>query len=128
MKTVYERASASMVRSLSLIGIALLSGCVTRMVDFTVISTKALSIGGEEGRQVVGEDCVPVVLAPVGTPNLKEAIDDAIEQAGPGYNAIKDGVVYWRNKSFFFGKSCYEVKGTPVKVSAPQAAGERSDQ
>lgn len=96
------------------------SGCALRVTDFTVISTKntMVSEGFERGSRVTGTNCVVVCLFPLGQPNLKEAIDDAIEKAGPGYDALVDGVVYYKNKSFFFGQVCYEVTGTPINSRA----------
>ena len=101
-----------------LLSILLLAGCSTRVTDFTVISTKSLGMDwSQKGHErVVGSHCRPVILVPLGVPNLKDAIDDAIEKAGTGYDALIDGVVYQRNKSFIFGSLCFEVEGTPVST------------
>ena len=92
------------------------TGCSRRMTDFTVISTKntVLAADGGAGKPVKGEDCVPVILVHLGEPSLKEAIDNAIESAGPGYDALVDGVVNHRYEYFFFGQDCWEVEGTAV--------------
>lgn len=101
----------------------LLSGCVTRMTDFTVISTKNVQVPSSSAQRVEAEDCVPVVLFPFGIPNLKTAIDRAIEKAGPQYDALIDGVVYSKNYSFLIGKICYTVEGTPISTrKAPVSA------
>ena len=99
--------------------LTLLAGCTRRIADFTVISTKNVSIENmtRAENRVVGEHCVPVFFFPIGAPDLKEAIDNAIEQAGPQYTALVDGVVYYKNKSFIFGTVCFEVEGTPVTTS-----------
>jgi hypothetical protein len=95
--------------------IALLSGCTVRIVDFTAISTKNTNIkASKTGQRVSAEDCVPVILFPLGIPNMKEAIDRAIEKAGPGYDALTDGVVYSVQQAFIFGRICYKVEGTPI--------------
>lgn len=105
--------------------VALLSGCVTRITDFTVISTKNVNVAfaAKANTRVTGTDCVYVVLIPLGMPNLKEAIDRAIEGAGPQYDGLIDGVVYHKNMSFLFGKVCYEVEGTPVGTKGSGSAG-----
>ncbi len=41
---------------------------------------------------------------------VKDAIDQAIEKAGPGYDALIDGVIYERLFK-------YKVTGTPIKTS-----------
>lgn len=64
--------------------------------------------------RVKGVDGKWLVLGFGGFPDMKEAIDDAIEQY-PGAVALSDGVV--RQKSWnviLFGKNQYIVEGTPV--------------
>ncbi len=96
---------------------ALFAGCSIRMVDFTVISTKNVKIPSTAiGPRVVGEDCIVVFLVPFGIPNMKEAIDNAIENAGPEYDALVDGVVYINNYHFLVGTQCYKVEGTPINT------------
>ena len=98
-------------------GVVLLSGCSMRIVDFTAISTKNVDIQSlETGNRVVGQDCAPIFLVPLGVPNMKTAIDRAIENAGPGYDALIDGVVYNLNQSFLIGRVCYRVEGTPIQT------------
>lgn len=55
-----------------------------------------------------------VLFFPLGSPNLKEAIDRAIEQY-PGAIALSDGVVkshFWW--CLFYGQDSYIVEGTPL--------------
>jgi carbohydrate-binding DOMON domain-containing protein len=101
------------------------TGCATRVTDFTAISTKNLTISGERGSRVTGKDCTWYALSiPLGAPNLKEAIDRAIEAGGPGVNALEDGVVYYKGwTAVLTGQMCYVVEGTAVKVKD----GARSD-
>lgn len=109
------------VLCLSVLLVVVLSGCTTRLTDFTVISTKNTELVHGQNRapeRVVGNSCVPVILVPIGVPNLKEAIDNAIEKAGSGYDALVDGVLYHKNQSFIFGQICYTVEGTPVSKKA----------
>ena len=107
-----------------LILVAAISGCTTRVTDFTVISTKnqQATTGFVMGQRASGEDCVPVIFVPIGTPNLKAAIDHTIENAGAGFDALVDGVVLYHNNSFVFGSICYEVQGTPINSKARKTA------
>jgi hypothetical protein len=92
------------------------TGCALRLTEFAAISTKSnmLNADSEQGVQVRGLDCVPVILVHWGEPSLKAAIDKAIESAGPGYDALIDGAVYHRYEYVFFGRDCWEVEGTAV--------------
>ncbi|HIT15414.1 MAG TPA: LysM peptidoglycan-binding domain-containing protein [Candidatus Avimuribaculum pullicola] len=94
--------------------------CTRRIVDFTVISSKNVPISDngiqmkKADSRVKGVDGKWIVLGFGGFPDMKEAIDDAIEQY-PGAVALSDGVV--RQKSWnviLFGKNKYIVEGTPV--------------
>lgn len=60
-------------------------------------------------------DKKPIILSiPIGSPNLKEAIDKAIEQCS-GAIALADGVVKSKFLYFFFyGQNSYIVEGTPL--------------
>jgi len=96
-------------------------GCATRLVDFTIISTKNIDLarGADFKRgstRVEGEDGVAIIIIiPTGTPNIKEAIDRAIEKV-PGAIALLDGVL--TSKSWYipyiFGECSYVVEGTPL--------------
>lgn len=123
-----EKRTLAFMRRFAAFGFVLLglSGCTTRVTDFTVISTKntALTVGHRKGNRVTGESCAVVVLFPFGIPSVKQAIDNAIENAGnPEYDALVDGVVYYKNHSFLFGEICYEVQGTAVVGAAARAEG-----
>lgn len=68
--------------------ILILSGCTQRLTDFTIISTKNVTLTMVKGERVKGEDCAYLLLGLIpltGTfqPNLKDAIDRAI-QSGKG--------------------------------------------
>jgi len=88
-----------------LIIVALVSVTTTftscRLVDFTVISSKNVILD-------VKKD-TPRVSAWGWT--IKDALDNAIEKAGPGYDALIDGVI---SHGVLAG---FRVKGTPIKTS-----------
>ena len=97
-----------------------LQGCTNRVTDFTIISSKNVDLSqiakyqrGDE--RVTGEDIAHIIIfIPTGIPNLKEAIDRAIESV-PGAVALVDGVVYMTNFNFLiYGQSKYTVEGTPL--------------
>ena len=92
-----------------------LVGCTVRLVDFTAISTKNVRMPTKgKGPRVAGRDCIPTLLAMFGgTPNMEEAIDKAIEKAGPDYDALVDGVVYKTSNPLM---DCYKVDGTPINT------------
>lgn len=101
--------------------VTMLAGCTTRLVDFTVISSKNidLSRGAEFKRhtgRVTGEDMVHIIIfIPTGVPNAKEALDKAIESV-PGAVALLDGVMTheWFYIPYIYGQSKYIVEGTPL--------------
>lgn len=99
-----------------------LGSCTHRLTDFTVISTKNIPLGEgvhtdfQKGtRRVKGVDVAHTVLfIPLGMPNMKEAIDKAIEQI-PGAIGLVDGVVKssgWT--ALVYGQNKYIVEGTPL--------------
>ncbi len=112
------------------VGLASLSACSARMIDFTVISSKNVSLDGQQRgtQRVTGSVCTPVIVFPIGQPDLKTAVDRAIESAGPPYNALVDGVVNYQDKSFIFGKVCFEVTGTPIAIVSDRPSPKRGDE
>ncbi|MDD2507837.1 hypothetical protein [Aliarcobacter skirrowii] len=108
------------VLSLVFITTLFLTGCTTRITDFTVISTKNVDLNSKSlkrgSERVIGEDPVYIIFFfPTGVSNLKEAIDDAIEKV-PGAVALVDGVVSLNHfyLPFLFGRTAYVVEGTPL--------------
>lgn len=96
------------------VGAMVLGGCTVRMVDFTMISTKNVKTPPQtKGNRVSGETCVFNWFGAV--PDLKSAIDRAIESAGPEYDALVDGVVYETGGLF---QTCFKVEGTPINTKA----------
>jgi hypothetical protein len=102
-----------------LLFVVVLSGCVTRLGDFTLISTKNvdLSKGASFQRgslRVKGEDVATIIIfIPTSVPNMKTAIDRAIETV-PGGIALLDAVLSMKAWWFIFGESGYIVEGTPL--------------
>jgi hypothetical protein len=97
-----------------------LSGCVTRLVDFTIISTKNIDLtkGASFERassKSKGEDVVcMIIFIPTGVPNIETALDRAIESV-PGAVALLDGVLSYKAWTILlFGQYGYIVEGTPL--------------
>ena len=95
-------------------------GCEQRMADFTVISTRNVDLSrmGEykKGAQRVrGKDYIPIIVVfrSLRDPNLKEAIDDALNEV-PGAVALIDGVIYRKKWWFIFGEDSLIIEGTPL--------------
>jgi hypothetical protein len=98
-------------------------GCSRRMIDFTIISSKNVDINTEaRGAMTEGSDWSHWLLfIPINLnlyPSLEEAIDRAIEAGGPEYDALMDGVLYWKNywALLFFGNG-FRVRGIPVNTT-----------
>lgn len=94
----------------------LLGGCTIRVADLTMASTKnynLVSSGFVKGERVQGEDTAPVVIVPLGIPNMKTAIDRAIEKNKCSV-ALTDVVITQLNQQFIFGRIGYRVEGTQV--------------
>jgi hypothetical protein len=115
-----------MTKKIGVATIALLaviySGCttVTRIGDFTIVSSKNIDLtrGADFKRgtnRVKGEDIVVITGFTVpSTPNMKTAIDRAIEYV-PGAVALLDGVISQKTVSYpFYTKMGYVVEGTPL--------------
>ena len=92
-------------------------GCSARRVtDFTLISTKNTLLTAHadtRGARIEGEDCSMTLF---GVPNMKTAIDDALDSAPDKYDALVDGVVWFEDRFFYV---CYRVEGTPIRARDP---------
>lgn len=96
------------------------SGCTMRVADMTIGSTKNYNINSTKfvkGKRVTGEDTYPVIIFPVGIPNVKAAMDNAIEQDKCAV-ALSDVVVSQLNHSFLFGSVGYRIEGDLVLDTA----------
>ena len=103
-----------------LIGLlAFASGCSQRLVDYTMISTKNIDLSRASSftrakQRVEGKDTIHIIIfIPTGVPNMKEAIDRAIESV-PGAIALVDGVLYHKGFWLLYGQSWYVIEGTPL--------------
>lgn len=98
-----------------------MSSCSHRLTDFTVISTRNVPLGNEAAslqkanQRVKGVDRTHTILFfPIGTPNMKEAIDKAIDKY-PGAIGLVDGVVKSKGWSvLLYGQNSFVVEGTPL--------------
>lgn len=127
-----------MKKSLVIAGLLVLvlgvSSCTHRLTDFTVISTKNVPLGNENvtlqksDKRVKGVDKSHMILfIPTGSPNMKEAIDKAIEQY-PGAVGLADGVIkskFWW--ALLYGQNSYIVEGTPLYEADVKGAGVPAD-
>jgi hypothetical protein len=99
----------------------LLTGCSTRLVDFTIISSKNIELSHGEylkpgPHRVKGEDRKHIIFfIPTGDPSVKEAMDRAIEGT-PNAVGLVDGVVTKEGWyiPYIYGQIWYEVEGTPL--------------
>ena len=99
----------------------ILTGCVNRIGDFTVASTKNMDIKKslhrvDESVRLTDRDTKHIILfIPTGQPNMKEAMDKAIEQkpgaVGLSNVTVKNGI-WWI--PYIYGQSWFEVEGNPV--------------
>lgn len=113
--------SKRIVGLLGILFIFMLVGCTQRMIDFTIISSKNVDLSRAaeftRGRErVEGKDTKYIIIfIPTGIPNMKEAVDRAIEKV-PGAVALVDGVltsVYWY-VPLIMGANSYVVEGLPL--------------
>lgn len=101
--------------------LSVLSGCTARIGDFTIISSKNIdwsqaSSFKRQFSRIEGVDkCHIIIFIPTGVPNMKEALDVAIESV-PGCVALLDGALYKRVWwiPYIYGQTSYIVEGTPL--------------
>ena len=88
------------INRIILISLSIIICSCGRLVDFTMISSKNVEINvKKDAPRVSGKGW-----------SVKDALDDAIEKAGPGFDALMDGVIYE-------GLFKYRVTGTPIKTT-----------
>lgn len=100
-----------------------LSSCVSRLGDFTFISSKNMDINSSQGFSTItnmrsrGKDTAHIVVAvPTGTCTPKEAMDKAIEKNGVncvGLSNVKIEHGFWYIP-YIYGQEWYAVEGDPV--------------
>ena len=97
---------------LLLLFIGLLSSCTARLIDFTMISSKNIALKYDTSARRVSAKAS----------SIKDAMDKALESAGPGYDMLIDGVVYYSSYYVVVWVIVkYTVEGTPVKSSELRA-------
>ena len=100
-----------------IVALLLSSGCAMRIADFSVVSIKQSNIPAKAiGKRVTGENCVFSFLGIdwlSKDPNLKDAIDQAMQSGGPEYDAMVETTVYRKTGLW---KSCYMVNGTVIST------------
>ena len=92
------------------------SGCAHRVADLTIGSTKNYNINSAsflKGARVTGEDIVPVLLFPLGIPNVKAAVDDAIEKDRCAVG-LSDLVITNLQQAFIVGRFGFRVEGNLI--------------
>lgn len=96
-------------------GMFMLTGCTTRLGDFTVVSSKNVDVSGlKPGDRQTGEDCVNLLfgMIPIGEVDWKNAMDQALER-GKG-DVMVDAVLTAKAWviPYIFGQTCMEITGT----------------
>lgn len=94
------------------LGCMALTSCSTRLVDFTAISSKQMNLRFDKsnGKRVEGSKSYFMSFGY----NLKDALDRALQKAGPGYDLLIDGVVRSTSYPFVLKVS---VEGTAINTS-----------
>lgn len=95
-------------------------GCMIRVGDFTLGSTKNIGQLSQKGDKVEGEDCATNILLfiPVAgpmVPNFKTAVDKALERAKG--DVVADAVM-WESKivTLIFNQHCFKVEGKVARA------------
>ena len=105
-----------------ILGLLFVVGCEQRLGDFTFLSSKNIDLSnlnmeaGADAPIVEGEDSKPIVIVfGGGPPNLKEAVDRAIE-SGEG-TALSDVSVYYTSWyiPYIVGENKFRVRGKVVR-------------
>lgn len=91
----------------------LLAGCSWHIADMSVVSTRHSVQDMHElvkGQRVTGETYSPYVLVPLGMPNIKDALDEAI-QSDRCAVGLSDVTVREQYYALLVGVVGYEVEG-----------------
>jgi len=105
----------------------LFTGCINRIGDFTIASTKNINIKSETfkvdtSHRTEGSDTIYIIVfIPTGTANMKDAMDKAIDNApnavGLTNVTVKQGF-WWI--PFIYGQEWYTVEGNPIYENTAQ--------
>ena len=94
---------------IAVLAVMTLTSCSYRLVDFTVISSKNMNLEVDRSLGVATEGKKSYFLG-LGW-NIKDALDEALEKAGPEYDLLIDGVVRYGSYPFV---ATVTVEGTAV--------------
>lgn len=101
--------------------VVLSAGCMSRVGDFTALSTHNIPIRTDEGEMVTESDCKELLLfglITVGRRNLKEAVDGALEQNSG--HLLMDVALYdlsYPVIPLLWHRDCIRLKGRSVKIT-----------
>ncbi|MCQ2226769.1 MAG: hypothetical protein MJZ01_02530 [Bacteroidales bacterium] len=100
----------------ALMATIMLASCSYRALDFTIVSTKthAIQVDKNSGKNTEGKS---MGFLGLGT-SIKDAVDNALSNAGPGYDLLVDGVIYVKDNFFTSG---YKVVGIAINTSQMRA-------
>ncbi len=100
-----------------IIAVITFSSCSHRLIDFTVISSKNVSLNFDkaQGKAVSGKSMGFLGFGA----SIKDAMDKALQSAGPDYDLLVDGVV--RINDYFF-VSGYKVEGIAISTGKIKAS------
>lgn len=109
-----------LLASMAISSLFMVTGCTTRLGDFTVLSTKNVDVSGvKPGDRYTGEDCINLLLSmiPLGEINWKNAMDQALER-GKG-DVMVDIVLTAKGWMipYIWGQQCIEIAGTVSQTS-----------
>jgi hypothetical protein len=94
-------------------------GCAIEQKDYTLVSSQKLNVpSNKQGPQVSGMDCTYFFILPLGDirDDERNAVDKAIESAGPEYNALLNPSIYSVIQYFAIGRICIKVEGIAINV------------
>jgi hypothetical protein len=94
-------------------------GCTIKLKEYTLLSTVYFKSSDQEmGPKVSGSDCTYYFFFPLDDyyDDEANAINSAIESAGPDYNALINPKITYHNQVFMIGRTCVEVEGVAVRI------------
>lgn len=105
--------------------VTLLASCSNRLADLTIASTKNMDINNHKGYTTTvnartrGEDKKHIIFfIPTGKPNMKEAIDKAIERNGTNCVGLTNATITenWFYIPLLYGQHWLVAEGDPIYV------------
>ena len=114
-------ASQVLVGAMLCIGLFVITGCTTRLGDFTVLSSKNVDVSGlKPGDRFTAEDCINYAfnMIPLGESHWKNAMDRATEQ---GKGDVMVDIVFTASRWGFpliWGQLCVIAEGNVAQSAA----------